>query len=387
MPTAGVQGASRRKVGNLGDQMRVGWTASVSGLDERRGRPFRGMVQAELVVRRLILAPLALLALGAMLMPRAVRAEAVGWPVEWTKALALYKNKEYRAACPLFKSAAAHQPRNGAIWGDLGLCLLKLETLGSRDASIHASRLAVRFGDERVRKNAYFNLNLAGVKESLPDDGCTTVAAPPEAECKKSAAVCVKSWGSTGRVFQTSGKVAFFARSALDAERERDRLNDIDPTPDMIAGGVSLAKASDNSCSSWCDFYAWDAVEPSMFKEQALACLEKRRGPFPSKPDPCVQKGKRCTDFLDCVQAVLSHVRDSRPIARESDRVRASCRAECEAGADSDSSECSVVHVDACSARVGVVCTTLTPDTGRVAVVASEFEIPPPDAVPQIQPP
>lgn len=338
-------------------------------------------------MRRLILAPLALLALGSVLAPRAGRAQAVGWRAEWTKALDLYKKKEYGAACPLFQSAAAHQPKNGAIWGDLGLCLLKLEAPGSRDASIHASRLAVRFGDERVRKNAYFNLNRAGAKESLPDDGCTSVAAPPEAECKKSAAVCVKSWDSTGWVFQTSGKVALFARSAVDAERQRDMLNDLDPTPDMIAQGVSLVKSSDNSCSSWCDFHAWDAVEPSMLKEQALACLEKRPGPFSNKPDPCVQKGKRCADFLDCVQAVLSHVRDSPAIARESDRVRASCRAECEAGADSDSSDCSVVHVDPCSARVGVVCTTRTPDTGRVTVVASEFEIPLPDVIPDALPP
>jgi Flp pilus assembly protein TadD len=77
----------------------------------------------------------------------------------WARGIALFKQTRYDEACSLLAQAAAQTPTNGAIWGDLGLCEFKR---GNTAASIHASLLAVRHGDERVRKSAYFNLYLAG---------------------------------------------------------------------------------------------------------------------------------------------------------------------------------------------------------------------------------
>lgn len=318
-----------------------------------------------------------LLALGVALAAGSGWADDAGWRSQWRKALALYKKKQYDAACPLLARVAAAQPKNGAVWGDLGLCELKRGELGE---SVHASRLAVRFGDERVRKSAYFNLGLASEKESLPAEGCALISAPSEAACARPVAVCTKSWRTSGRVFQRYGTVAFLARSAAEAERLRDEFPELDPSPEAIQSGVALDEGSENSCGSWCEGSAWQSDESSLIMKQALACEQKQRGPLPGPPDPCVSRGKRCSDLIDCVQAVLSHVGDSPPIAREWERLRGKCQKDCADGASSSPAPtCSVVHVDACSGHVGVVCSTPKKNGGFV-LQASEVELAEPES-------
>src|SRR5215471_13419362 len=109
------------------------------------------------------------LAAGALLLATGVRADQADWRALWKQALTDYKKKDYVAACPLFARAAEAAPKNGAIWGDLGLCYFKL---GGAATSIHPSRLAARFGDERVRRAAYYNLGLAGASITLPKGSC-----------------------------------------------------------------------------------------------------------------------------------------------------------------------------------------------------------------------
>lgn len=318
--------------------------------------------------------------LAAALVPGSGGAADAAWRAEWRKALTLYKKKQYDAACLLFASVAQAQPKNGAVWGDLGLCELKRGTPETRAASIRASRLAVHFGDERVRNSAYYNLGLAGVKESLSDDACATIAAPAEAQCSRPSVVCTKSWRTSGTVFQTYGSIAFFARTEADAQRQRDALSELDPYPDAIKSGVSLHEGSENSCGSWCDGHAWQGQDSSLIMKQALACEQKQLGPLPGPPDPCVHAGKRCTDILGCAEAVLSHVNDSPPVAREWGRLRQKCEADCIVGADSSPSRsCSVVHVDACSGRVGIVCSVPNGKGGGSTLRASEVELPEPE--------
>ena len=305
-------------------------------------------------------------------------AEDTSWRGRWRKALTLYKKKQYDAACPLFASVAQSQPKNGAVWADLGVCELKR---GALDASIHASRLAVRFGDERVRKSAYYNLGLAGATEILPDDACTTISAPADTACVQSAVVCTKSWSGSGSVLHTFGKVAFFARNQALAEQLRDGLPELDPPAEAIQTGVALSEASDDSCSSWCGSNAWQSVDSSLIMKQALACSEKRKGPLSGPSDLCVSQGKRCGNIVECAQAVLSHAGDSASVAREWQRLLGRCIKDCSdsAGATPPTT-CNVVHVDPCSGRVGVVCTTLEPKGGSM-LRASEVELVEPEAL------
>jgi hypothetical protein len=307
-------------------------------------------------------------------------ADNASWRGQWRTALALYKKKQYEAACPLFASVAQSQPKNGAVWGDLGLCELKRNTPESLAASVHASRLAVRFGDERVRKAAYYNLGLAEVKESLPDEGCTMISAPSEAACTKTAAVCTKTWRTSGTVYQSYGGVAFLARTAAEAERLRDEFPDLDPSADAIRTGVSLYEGAENSCGSWCAGHAWQSDDSSLVMKQALACEQKQRGPLAGAIDVCVARGKRCSDILGCAEAILSHTEDSPAVAREWARLRGKCEKECTAGANSDpETTCTVVHVDACRGYAGVVCST--PKSGGGATLrAVEIELAEPES-------
>jgi len=315
----------------------------------------RGPVQAR---KRALSVFLAVVAFGLSVVG-AGRADDTTWRGQWRKALALYKKKQYEAACPLFASVAQSQPKNGAVWGDLGLCELKRGTSESLAASLHASRLAVRFGDERVRIAAYHNLGLAAVKASLPDEGCTRISAPSEAACTKTAAVCTKTWRSSGTVYQSYGGVAFFARTAAEAERLRDEFPDLDPSPDAIRTGVSLYEGAENSCGSWCDGHAWQSDDSSLIMKQALACEQKQRGPFAGASDVCVSRGKRCSDIFGCAEAILSHTGDAPAVAREWARLRGKCEKECTAGDSSGPrTTCNVVHVDACAGYAGIVCST-----------------------------
>jgi|GEM_PF-2373087 len=317
------------------------------------------------------------IALGGGLSAASGFAEATSWREQWRKALTLYKKKQYDAACPLFASVAQSQPKNGAVWGDLGVCELKRGVL---DASIHASRLAVRFGDERVRKSAYYNLVLAGATERLPDDACATISAPSEAACVQSAAVCTKSWSGSGSVIHTFGKVAFFARNLALAEQLRDALPELDPPAEAIQTGIALSEGSDDTCSSWCGANAWQSVDSSLIMKHALACEQKKQGPLSGPSDLCVSRGKRCGDIVECAQTVLSHTSDSASVAQEWQRLLGICVKDCSDGASATPpTTCSVVHVDPCRGRVGVVCSTLKPKGGSI-LQASELELVEPEA-------
>jgi hypothetical protein len=297
-----------------------------------------------------------LLATAALLAATGVRADQADWRALWKRGLAEFKKKNYVAACPLFASAGEAQPKNGAIWGDLGFCYLKL---GGAGASIHPSRLAAHFGDERVRKAAYYNLGLAGESITLPAEGCMEVESSVEAQCKQPVFACTKSWSGSGSVFYQSGKVAFFGRTLAEAQEGADGMRELDPDASSIGAGVALYEEHSNSCGSWCDMHAWEGRDASPVTKQVAACLQKQKGPYPGPPDPCVRQGKRCTDYFECAETVLSHVADTPAIAREWNRMHAQCVSECTSNSDeAPRPSCRVVYADACRRRLGVVCET-----------------------------
>lgn len=104
---------------------------------------------------------------------------------------------------------------NAALWGDLGLCEHKHDNY---PASIQASHLAVRFGNNALRNAAYYNLGLAASTTRLDSEGCREIRSPAEFGCKKSTFVCVKQWIQYGPCQGTDGLVAFFARERTRAE-------------------------------------------------------------------------------------------------------------------------------------------------------------------------
>lgn len=164
---------------------------------------------------------------------------------DWRKALALYKQKQFDRACPLFEAAATAKKDNGAIWGDLGLCQLKR---GETDASVRASLLAVRFGNDKVRLAAYYNLRKAEFAVALPKD-CALLPSTAGLGCEKSVAVCSKYWENFGTGQSTNGTALYFADSV---EHAAAFAQEIQPPSyrDSIRSGLVLSE--DQVCHGWC---------------------------------------------------------------------------------------------------------------------------------------
>jgi tetratricopeptide (TPR) repeat protein len=189
----------------------------------------------------------ALLLLGlAVLFSGAAASAADSAAADWRKALGLYKQKQFDEACPLFESAATAKKTNGAIWGDLGLCELKR---GEPSASVRASTLAVRFGGEKVRLAAYYNLRAASFAIELPKSGCALLPSTAGLECKKSIAVCQKHWENFGTGQATNGEAVYFADSVEQAESLAQEV--LPPSyRDSIRSGLVLSE--EQQCFSWC---------------------------------------------------------------------------------------------------------------------------------------
>ena len=80
---------------------------------------------------------------------------ATAAPTKGSSALALYRAGRYAEACPLFRAVAETKKTDGAAWSDLVLCLFKLH---GTEGTLPAVLAALRYGDERVRKQVTFNL-------------------------------------------------------------------------------------------------------------------------------------------------------------------------------------------------------------------------------------
>lgn len=113
-------------------------------------------------------------------------------------ALQLYRSGDYERACPLFEGETRRRPQDGAAWADWALCE---EKRGRLEKARHANMLAVRWGNEQTRKNAYFNL--WRMKEgvdlspfySLGDSAngsrkCLALRAAPELACAAEVRAC-----------------------------------------------------------------------------------------------------------------------------------------------------------------------------------------------------
>ena len=269
---------------------------------------------------------------------------ALAWPAgssadvakgsAWSRGLALYRQSKFAAACPLLTQAAAKAPHNGAIWADLGLCELKR---GDKAASIHASLLAAHFGDERVRKTAYFNLHLAGYEPGVYGE-CGALAAPAELACSMPAFVCTGDWTASGTRSGTSGTVAVFATNAEDARARRDGIAG---TLGGETGVGEVAVSESQLCfDTWCQLNAWRCEESEQVRKRAKACFQKALGPLPA--DLCSQDGAACDTFRRCHTQACAAAHDAidgtpgaKPwpgVVREHDEDTAQCYSNCVEG-------------------------------------------------------
>lgn len=272
----------------------------------------------------------------------------------WSRGLALFKQSKFRAACALLSQAATAEPDNGAIWADLGLCELKR---GDKASSLHASLLATRSDDPRVRKNAYFNLYLAGRAVDLPAE-CSVLAEAPELACQTPAFACSSEWRAYGTAEGDDGTAAVFASTARDAEALRDDV----ATSDGVGGTGQVPLSEQHVCfPGWCHAHAWSCGESAVVARAAMACFRKATGSI--SKDPCSSPGVACEAFESCqidacsaAEDVIAGTPDAKPwpaLEHEFDEKQGLCASHCSEGA---TLSCSVVVVDPCRNHVGYVC-------------------------------
>jgi hypothetical protein len=140
----------------------------------------------------------------------------------------LYRSGDYDRACPLFEKETRLRPRDGAAWADLAICE---EKRGDREKARHANALAIRWGNERTRKHAYFNLwqMEAALEFPGPRDTprCRALRAAPELECSDEIWSCV--YGQIGLGAKGHGSHVYAKLDPCDGRCERPLLS-----PDVI---------------------------------------------------------------------------------------------------------------------------------------------------------
>lgn len=104
-----------------------------------------------------------------------------------------FRAKRYAAACRKFEQAGRLAPADGAIHADLALCLAKL---GRHEEAVRANLEAVRLGDARTRKNAYFNLGSLFGTITPPDTGECRPIASNVPGCAAAMGACAFEWDS-----------------------------------------------------------------------------------------------------------------------------------------------------------------------------------------------
>ncbi|MCP3060157.1 hypothetical protein LXT21_15340 [Myxococcus sp. K38C18041901] len=150
-----------------------------------------------------------------------------------------YDAKQFAKACPLFEKLTKLSPQDGAAWSDLSLCLFRAK---KKPAAFDAARHAVRWGDEKTRKNTYFNLDKFGGGDRVftregYDAACEKAQLP---ECAETAWLCPDRYAD---LYRTSGSTSGGAYSAeylcstpQGSDPEGCTLIDLGFTQDTFAG-------------------------------------------------------------------------------------------------------------------------------------------------------
>ena len=279
----------------------------------------------------------------------------------------LYKKKKYDEACPFYEKLATDAKVDGALWADLGLCEFRR---AHAEAGQRASLLAMHYGNEAVRKNAYFNLQASGYRADLPKQkstdeiSCEFLPAAPQGACDKKTWVCVVPWASYGTGGGTSGTTAVFGfgAAAMAVLRENPPFQRGEETEDSNV--VPLTNMYEEFCG-YCHGHAWDCSSSSVVTPKVEQCFKKNAG-TKGKPDPdvCLRRtpadGKLCDAYMTCSEALCTQAQT----AYESNRALwpkaadeiAQAHSWCNDCGIQRSRTCEVIAVDSCNGRIGYAC-------------------------------
>lgn len=288
---------------------------------------------------------------------------------DWKAGLASFRARDYSRACPLLLKAAEAAATNGAIWADLGLCELKR---GKKEESIHASNLAVRYGDEKVRRSAYFNLGLAGVnlvpQGVARDGGCVPLEPPRELACTRRVTACGHSFAQPGYTYvegRSSGLLLLpcgegscptqspYGGHCVGLGDDRCREPSIVLASELTLRGVGSTPA-------------WTCEESGAVESRSLECQSKKGA------DEKTCSKKACADAVRWQK----QARASRAEWKELEEELESWDSlnECKSCAETTTkTQCTVVSIDPCSGRAGTVCTeeSISRDTRMGAIGAT----------------
>jgi hypothetical protein len=291
-----------------------------------------------------------------------------------------YRKHDYVKACELFSRATLAAPKDGALWSDYGLCLVKL---GKKSEALEALQRAVTFGDEASRLHAYFNLGTLG-GSALPESEGAEVVAGGHLSKLPAVAGCATAWWVLDRSDSSCGTDVCNDASGLfvgdrdEVVRKAEAGVGFDVTFEENSRGMRPC-----ACSGPLDCGRRSEQVPSALRprvegcvrSQKVACLGKRgeRG-CGEVWDTCEREA---CDAVGRTGAVLSRgeKREVEAGARAYARCLKACDAE-EARANQVRSffeRCTVVSINPCARAVGLVCTD-----EHGAPTASELRCAPP---------
>jgi tetratricopeptide (TPR) repeat protein len=237
-----------------------------------------------------------------------------------TQATKLYKAKKYAEACPLFEQAVAKTPADQAIQLDLGLCRARA---GDAKGAALTLRSAVGAGDRAIRLKAYFNLGEAGVKVDVPAPRkCVELAA--SSGCGRGLLACGFAYEACGAgSCQTGTGVRVYDRPLFGTRLEPD-------AEEAWKKRFAAKKPCDANEETDDDCFLRLEEDPPVF-DQPLASLHK-----------AAEAGDATTTMPAVIDLKLE------------ERWR------------DDVTRCTLVHADACTGAVGLVCQE--PRSPKVAV-------------------
>ena len=313
------------------------------------------------------------------------------------EATKLFRQKNYAAACETFQAAVTAAPEDAALLTDLALCQQKLGknaeakasnlraiALASKDAHLIGDAAAVR-----ERRHAYFNLDQLAVDLALGlsrGGGCGTLDAP--AGCARVFHACAEIENRdtrTQEATRTSVKVALTPADAAWTEDARLALGSEDQLigeltkpspalPEEVEGWMTAITAFvQDAPRQPCEYDRWACEKSDAVTDAARLCVAAA-GSAGDAGEPIEQTA--------CFQKVCRELdrKPSKAVLREKRRAEKNA-GRCEkasAGDDGIRYECSIVHADACTGLVGIVCSSDGVEIrGKPAVRVEEYHFAP----------
>ncbi|QSQ17403.1 tetratricopeptide repeat protein [Myxococcus landrumensis] len=280
------------------------------------------------------------------------RALAVADNAAWRGGLALYRAKDYARACPLLRQAAEAAGTHGEIWADLGLCELRW---GRKAQSIQASNLAVRYGDEKTRKAAYFNLGLAGVRLVPPDtadtETCVRLQPPEELACARRFVACGKTHPTSflGQITVRISDLWIFSCEGKDCPRKTPPSPPCREEPGTFCPRSGIDLLHDESAAGTGPLPEWTCKISDAVASRGKQCQQ--------------QKGADAAACLKTACAAARHWQQETVMSREEwpelqeELESWGSRHDCKYCAESRiQTQCTLVSINPCSGRAGAVC-------------------------------